>query len=650
MESNAIPKSILLLMFFILVASYTKLLGQIDSQQNVDGLLNTDTISQFYVNPDILTEQEKGLFIKILTNYSIEKNFYDTVKIRRSQTVSSIIKLNNNFSESKNYYSTDILKQKIREINNLDDDYSILFGDSLNIPKIPINPVQGNSKSYTQVFNILEHTSYISSTEAIINFNEDKTIANVSQRRAGLWMYYIPKSDLKKILDSIPIDIQKKLYGTAYIVANEEPEFAEVGFPLSYNSGDQINEKLYLPSSLKDKLSSLRSSDFRAYYIVDFFDKDNCTHGKKVLAVAYQRLKEYGLDSLKINIIPIPINFFDNEQFAISFLKEYYSSNWLSYLQKLEGEVMIAALQKIKDKKIKKCEYCIPEIYLESILKHYYVLSPDIISTSFYINTHRNIMPNFVRSPTTLITASLNEPGRKIEDLQYGNSKKTIQPLYSSWINAIKFGTIIVGCQIKPNVFYGMYSETGDGISTLGKGTGWGENQDCLHTTEIGSSFATPDVGIKLLIAKAYWRSKNRISYTDASEARTRLILCSDIDSSFIGKFASGGQPSMSKLLVISEGFVENQEGDIIDCVISDSSFIEYDQNLKSPIMRGSKGISGITIIGDSVYAFFESSFSWKQININKMLLIIVINGNNETYTSIDQLRSKYKQIVKLKT
>lgn len=262
-------------------------------------------------------------------------------------------------------------------------------------------------------------------------------------------------------------------------------------------------------------------------------------------------------------------------------------------------------------------------------------------------------MPNFVNSPTNLITACLNEPGRKIEDLQErestsnGSSNGAIQPLYSSWMNYAKVGSIIVGCQLDAGKFYGMYSSTGDGVTTLGKGTGWGTNEDCLKPSEKGASFATPDVGIKLLIAKAFWRSKQFLP--NALESRTRLLLCSDLDTAFVGKFASAGLPNLSKLIIISDGFVEDNTGEISECAFSDSSFIEYDRNSKNPFMRGSTGISGLTFINGKTYAFFESSFSWKHIDVKNLSIVITNKGATESYNSIDKLISKYKQLIKLK-
>lgn len=656
MTSNLKCKISLSIIMFLLINLYinNEACGQnwnnFNTSQKVN-TLHTDSASKLYIDPDKLTEEEKAIFIKALSDFSLKKEVFDQVKIEPFQNVSSIIKRKYNIIETINYEAASILKKTVKKLNDLNENYLVFQGDSLSVPIIPNNPKRGNSKSFTQVYDFVDNKSFISPTNSLINYDNRIVSQNIQQTEAGLWMYNLSKKDMQSILDSIPVEMQKKLYGEAFVTINKEPEFVEIYFPSSFET-DSINaDSKTISQPLNRKLSDIRSINFGTYYILDFFDGNNCTHGKKVLSVISQRLKEYGLDSLKINIVPIPINYFQNQDSAIIFLKRYYSSDRLSKLTKIEGEATISALKKIKDKNLKNCEICTPEIFIDACMKYYYGKMPDIISTSFYFTTYRDIMPNFVNSPTNLITACLDEPGRKIEDLQdrestsNGSSNGAIQPLYSSWLNYARVGSIIVGCQIAEGKFYGMYSSDGNGITTLGRGIGWGSNQDCLNPAEKGTSYATPDVAIKLLIAKAYWRSKEFMP--SAIEARTRLLLCTDIDSVFVGKFASAGQPNLYKLLVLSNGYTESTDGNISECNISGS--IEFDQNSKLPFQRGINGISGLSFLGEKTYGFFETSLSWKLLDIKNVSIKLISNGIFESFTNIEQLKSSFKQIIKLK-
>lgn len=615
-------------------------------------LKSSDSLLQFYIDPNLMSDSEKSTFIKALSTYAINKSVYDTLFIKPAQNISSVISEYYNFDERKNYESSIVIKKDINFLNSLNENKFLIDTDYISAPKIPMNPTKKSSKKYVQVYDFINNKTFVSTTSLLINNDEINFINNTNKTNAGLWMYKITPNDLKKILDSIPIEMQNKLYGTAFITI-DEPKFVEIKFPRTL---DTFN-KSYFPkktnSNLNNILTQIHIDNYNLYFVLDFFDESNCSHGKKILDVISQRLKELGLNNIESKIKPIPINYFQNQDSALAFLKRYYSSDKLPYLSKFEGENIINKLKKIKDRNLIDCENCIPEIYIDACMKYYYGVKPDIISTSFYITAYRDIMPNFVNSNTNLITACLNEPGRKIEDLiekesaSDGISNGAIQPLYSAWTTYDKFGSIIVGCQIDSDKYYGMYSSTGKGVTTIGKGIGWGTDESCIKSEDKGSSFATPEIAITLLIAKAFWRSKGFTP--NALESRTRLLLCSDLDSAFVGKFASGGPPNLSKLIMISEGFFEDNSGNITECEISDSSFIEYDHNMKKPFMRGYDGISGLTFINDKVYAFIESSFSWKCIEVKNLSITVKTNGNVETFTSIEKLTSNFKQLIKLK-
>lgn len=646
-----LKNALFLMVFFIVKYSFSQ--NSVPNTLRIVEQQSTDSTIQLYLDPLSLSDEQKTIFIKALSELAIRKNIFDTIKIKPAETVSSILGDNYNYYAYNGFGTKNLLQTKIKEVNGLDSNYKIIKGNFINIPLIPNNPIRTSSKSFAQVLDFIASKTFVSSINNLVESKNIPINEESKKINPGLWMYNISKDDLSFILGSIPTELKEKLYGKGYVVI-DDPEFIEVGFPsIIEEEESRNNDFIPLSTNLKDKMSSLRSHHFGKYFILDFFNGEKCLHGKKVVSVVSQRLKEYGLDSLKINILSIPINFFQNQNLAIDILKKYYSSQFLPKLTKIEGEACINALLKIRDNNIRKCDSCVPEIFLDACIKYYYALSPDIISTSFYVTTFRDIMPNFVsRSTTNIISACLNDPGRKIEDLfdrellVEGDLTGSIQPLTSLYNQYSRNGAILVGCLLDRGKYYGMYSSSGDGITTLGKGTGWGTDSDCLLTKEKGASFATPDVAIKLLIAKAYWKSKN--FKPQSTEARTRVVMCSDIDTALIGKFASSGQINLEKLLIISDGFIEKNDGTLNECTIDKNSFIEFDENTRLQLKRGSLGISGLTFVDNTVLAFFEKSLSWKPINIKKLSILLRVNGVVEEYKSIEAIKSSIRQIIVL--
>jgi hypothetical protein len=333
--------------------------------------MERDTIAELYIDPNasVLSDKDRAIIINALSSLSEAKKAFDTIKIKSNDNVYSIINRNFNYLQSSNYYSTNNIKDKVKDINNLNSKLMINEGDELLIPVIP--KYLSSKNSSTQVFDFVSSNSYeaytlnsseledsksLYETEAglstghgnILNLDESpannlaeivlENVGDTSQ--PGYWAYKISKSDLKLILDNIPIDIQKKLYGNAMVIVNDDPSFVELNFDnpnkISLNEIPLTNKGLTETNyDLKNKLSSLRSVDFGSYYLLDFFDK-SCSHGEAVMAVIKQRIREYGLDTLKIKIVPVQIDYYKDQDSSISFLKKCYKYEWLPRMTKIE--------------------------------------------------------------------------------------------------------------------------------------------------------------------------------------------------------------------------------------------------------------------------------------------------------------------------
>lgn len=618
--------------------------------------IKRDTLAKLYIDPTVLTDEEKSLFVEALGRLAINKNIVETIKINKGQKVVGVIDKGYNISV-QNTASMAVLAKQIKEINNLNDKYVIYEGKYLNTPVIPKSPTIDNSKKFIQVTDLLNGKTFISTTE---NSIKDNPIIQEEypKEKAGLWMYNLDKKDLSEILNFIPKEIQNKLYGEAYTIIEEIPRFAKIIEDQYFNDNTEnitIPFKVDESEALKRKLSEIRIEDFGTYYIIDYLSDDKCSHGNNVLSVIKQRLKEYSLDSVNSKIIPIQIDFFSNPKDAIRNLEKILNENQnLFKISDIEFQGNLNNLKKLTDNQIEKfkkdCSKCVPETFADILLKHYYSTKPDIISTSIWLRTNRSIKPNFTNSSNTnFITAALNEQGSIIEDLAE-NGNNSIEPLLSCYTSYSKFGSIIVGNKTGNDEFSGMYSNQGQGVSTLGIGIGYDNLISCFGKSYKGTSFATPDVAVKLLIAKAYWRRKNLLPFPNALESRIRLLMSSDLDLAYIGKFASAGLINLEKLLVTSPGFVEDNLGNINENIIIDnSSSIWFNESFQKPFKRDVDGICGLAFINGKTLAFFESILSWKEIKIDKISLLITKDGITENLTDINEIAKKYKQIITLK-
>ncbi|HEY4323622.1 MAG TPA: S8/S53 family peptidase [Mucilaginibacter sp.] len=608
-----------------------------------------------------LKPDQAATIIKALGIISDKNHYVTSLKVKPNSSLNLIVKQRFNIVDEKFHHMSKAIIEILAAANSLKSN-KINVGQTLRIPKLPVNYAKGGTDTLTQLFDIYANKTYVSSTKALASYKHSNLQNIPSIQQARLFAYKLNREDLSKFIHLITEKLYNKLYGSG-VIMRDTVKFLE----LKFTHGDRQNRPSGVNLQTIDtaSISLIRHIDkkhFGKYYILDFYKSaQNCPHGNKVLDVIKAKFDEYGIDTAKANIIPIPVDYLNNEKAAYQFLEDYYAVK-AQYpnekkLQQTKRDAILNQLNEINKKHISFCPNCVPEVYLNALLKNYYNQQPDIISTSFYTTVIDNdLMPRFFTSGTNLVTAALDDEGRKIEDLMAvaptpAEPVPAIEPLFSYFTNYGAAGCIIVGNRIKDGQFGGMYSYNGDRVTILGQGIGW--NNNCITAEDNGTSFATPDVATQLYIAKAYWRSQNLA--IDASEARTRLLLSSDIDPGFIGKFASGGMADLGKLLQIDQGYCVNKANQIVPVKFLQGSIIKFNGNSQLPFQRnttvsGNKidGICGLYIAGENYYAFFESSLSWRKIDIDQLSINIRI-GDKDTPVVTKESLAQFKQIIILK-
>lgn len=413
---------------------------------------------------------------------------------------------------------------------------------------------------------------------------------------------------------------------------------------------------------LKVNLNNLNVDDFKNFYLFDVFSGDSCSHGDKVYDVVRQLLHLYHLDFAIQKVIKRPINYFSHVQAGDSLYYQYLMKTKQDLPTRLKYSIIdsVTTVEKLNSNSETPSRYLLAIYFLAADEE------PDIISSSFvgqsddtyFIKTFKSFNTN-----TNFLTAALNEP-EYIEEKNFFSTQSNEpfsvdEPLTTYYKFKNDIGTIIVGNQIDSGKFEGMYSKDGENVTVLGKGKGWGlyGYTTCIDSIDIGTSFSTPEVATKLFVAKAFWRKNNL--FVSALEARNRMVLSSNIEPPFVGKFASAGSININKLLRSGVGFLVTKNDSIIDI---DSVYSYPSISFKTPFGYSQKIISskeisslrGIYISDDSTYTIANSNNntvdSWKK-EPTPDLLNIVCKLSNGQIKILDkkEFYSNYKEFVILK-
>ncbi|MFX1707163.1 hypothetical protein PV783_24560 [Chitinophaga sp. CC14] len=608
--------------------------GQVDGQKTLQANVGVNDTS-LIIDMNVLNAEQKNRLLVFQAKKSMAEGTVDTI-INTEKTlrkaISDYTKLH---SKLKAFAVYQTIVEKLNEIAPTD---KVKIGEELYMPIIFALPGKKSNPNYIQSIDYSNAKIKVSSLD---NDMLDSSIQHTPDV-AGFVKLMLTNEQFLEVKNNVIGSKEfDRLNNNGIKVLDHK--LSQIYFPVNETQVETTNIK---PSQVSDslliKLKKLTANDFGVYYVLDFFTEGECSHGNKVVSVIKQKFRELGIDSSFLKLKTISVDYKNDPQGALNFLRAFYSTYSSGYDQTF-GLALVKELEERQLTIDSTCGKCIPSEVLLAYLSDCYFQEPDVISTSFYISTQKTVTPNFRQNGTTFVTACLNEPNKRIESLdELDADTETSQPLAALY-HQPQLGGITVSSQIRADTFDGMYSKEGNGVSTIGQGGGWDFEKYC-NKPYTGASFAVPDIGATMLIAKAFWKSNG--FKPPAQEAKIRLLLSADISSSLVGKFGSGGRPNLEKLIVIGNGYFQDINNNIDSCTIKPGSKIFFN-NFKRG--TGINDVSGLAISGGNLYYFSELKMSWCKSEFESIDVTVVRNGNEEHFTSIDALKLKYKYLINLK-
>jgi hypothetical protein len=621
-------------------------------------------ITVFFNLKAITNDATKNGLIKALAQFSKEKEFHKEHVVSKGESLNTIIRDEYGLLSEKFAGTYMSLVKDLKQINNLSTNI-LQPNQIIRIPEAPtISKHVAASNEIMQLYDLTSMTSQNVSVDSFFEANKIETVVNTYNQAAKIISYIVDSEDYTLLFNKFSQRLLDSLVkGALYVKVGQGDIRAHFS-----DSSDKKDLDNFTPSEVDSErldLSQIPMNNFDTLILVDYFyRKDSCGHGRKVKSVVKNIFHQFHLDELMTHVREVPINFYQNQKFAKIFLTDFYSdpifqreeyrliaNNTRSLIDKLSSDKEVPT----------ECPDCIPEIYLNAIMKYYYLKTPDVISTSFWANASQSPVPDYkTQSKTNLVTAGSDDINSFVETLSErngpGNGELTeiVQPI-RSYFDSKKYGCLIVGCETKPGFFYGMSSKDGLGVTAIGKGYNWTSEDKCLLPDDLGTSFSTPEISAKLFIAKGYWRSLGykEASEISAEEAEKILILSSVLNQNYVDHFASGGRISLKKLIHPTGFYLVDSASNLVKVDSIQEANVKYrDQNkkLRIPPLDNTRSFWGLYRLGDTWYVYDdELSQRWIPVQPNSLQLKLTIHGETETIASYEEFKKRYTQFIILK-
>lgn len=632
-RSSTAQTSVRLLVTILCLLNVTKSFGDVVLQES-------DSTVYILIDPNSFNDKTLKSVYESVFDLSVSKNKLQKLNFQDKENIS--LKMWDNY----NFYDPDIAS-KISKINN-QPSTRIQIGDSLLFPSLPAIPASYASTDYVQIVNFESEKPKIDVKRLMaISLQEASAANQVSPREAGMWALQFSSREEALLFMNSPKFRKLGVMDKCSIVENTP---TQLSYMLRYDSMAATGSSTVTSDSVD--MSFLNATDFGQLYVLDEFNDNKCTHGSYVMDVIKLTLAKHKIPATYSNIVPVPINFFDNRNKCITLLKRYYA-------QLPEGE-----FRKLKEQNIpklvsliKKCKSCLPEEYISSIFKYCYnTEKADVISTSFVIDSYTyDIVPRIPNKRTVeLVASSTNDTFFNIEDRLdpsgVGLQLPKYEPLYTYFKNR-EDGGIIVAAKNSQGEIHGMTSVNGRGVTVLGRGDGW--KGECIKETVLGTSFATPEISAQLYIFKAYLRHKGE--YLHPLEIKKRLVLSSDLDSKFVGRVGSAGLPNFKKLMVFDRGYLVDRLGALTTLsapAAANKPFVKINGSSNNVELGrddpDTRRICGLQYVDGEFYIFFENELAWRKANVTEVSITLVSGGATITLNRDDFIQ-QFKQIVILK-
>jgi hypothetical protein len=617
--------------------------------QNLDSLkvVNQTLVKDGYeivISPDFFStdndEEIASLYYGFMQISPNEDKWIEKVIGVDDYNLSNIIRNNYRiyFDGAKGFNQTyKLLENSIVESSNLKDKNKLKLGDTLLLPPLPvkINSWVDNN-DLVQYFRYEKDSVYRAVDETVKNSNEydylNKDFLVADAKSASRIYASVESFDKAERLNQFSfrhISIEDKMKHFLIRESNDFPDslkILEIEFfnmnTLNNNASEEyivINE----PSQETiQKVGNIDEKFIKNYLILDAFNnKDSeCSHGEEVFSVSYEILEKLNAHKFYKKIVKVPIDFFSNRKSAIENVIEYYGHKDTG---RFEADLK-SDLKFFRSIKQGKCRtgFCVPEKYLRYLIELKLHYKPEVISMSFSFKPRLPVLGFFVNNlKETSLVAAVENTRSSIESYlnsgESGDIKK--EPMYTFSEGEDK---ILVGAQNKTGNYDCFYSINGSKVSAIGYGE-WFYDDVCVPQI-YGSSYATPQIATYLWIMKSYFQSLNRP--LSPSESKFRLLLSSDINPNFVGKFASGGVPNINRMLISHDSYACISERNLKVKLIEDTSsynLVYKDERGRLESLYFTRdvrsGFSGIVIIEEKVFIFQKDYMKWERIEKNKI-------------------------------
>lgn len=599
--------------------------------------------------------ESRAAVIKSLAALS-NRSSWETVSVQANQGLYEIINDNYGFSDGKYGLTTQAIADLIKGANGLADINVLKEGEQLSLPPIGVRPYHRGAKSNIAQFLPLKggKAAFAAGMAPRFSFGASDDLA--------LGSTWIPTdfsvADVNRFLASLPSDVVEKEVGKSIYIGPNEEDITEITLlgadGLATGPPSLAGPTTNSPPDVSTLLAAVPEDKIGKYYILDVFGGANqpgCSHGEMVYEVALDTLRRHGApDTFANRIVKVELDFFAHKDTAKTYIEKYAAS----FRQNIEIQLR-AILEKLllKQKPQGADKAQVPLLYLAAI-NHQLLRDENtlIISSSFWtlFDGFTWLPPEYTtKSPTILLSAVMNDKESTIENSTY----KRTEPLRTFYDKRDDYGIILVGAEVDAGKFAGMSSVSGDGVTCLGRGAGWGAPGSCLNK-ESGTSLATPNVGTLMFLSKAFWAAKGL--EVDQSEAKTRLLLASEVVPNYIDKFASAGVPQLDKLLRLKGAYAVTSSGAVVEARVEPGAQISYDRNGTSRTLFFERNkeeptsFCGLQIVGGQAYVFSEASkkMKWTKLDVNKISMTVTFEGQTRKFESLEDFSFQLKEIVLL--
>jgi len=637
-------------------------------------------------NPTFLVIDARANDAKLAKYYSAVAQAYQFAdwydyKTSGSDTILTLIAANYNMTSlnlGRFPETCDVVTQMILFKNPSEHDPTApIVSRSIRLPRLPKLPNPDARPDLVQVQSINGGAYYV---EKLAALNEPAKIGNVRHENLPLEEAgSIALLDTRNLRDAI--DYQ----GTLKLQLYAGPSARLKLYPLESTpnprppsfSQSAVVQLPSAPDFVKARVQNISPSLAGKLYILDFDVDSNCSHGKKVSEVVTQTLESFGGKNLSDHIVLIELNYFAHPASArskLSFIVENVTDNDVSclykrYFSESFGRVLTScddSLPEVAPQATSPDVFYVPGFYLWLLFE--YLLDPiseaSVVSNSYYTVSNGFDVATSERPNhwPALVAAAFNPgiPPPFATSLQYE------QPTKKFWTSRTEFGTFLVGAVLKDGSSYGMTSDESheypSGVTAFALGEGYGNTEDeatktCIRPDNKGTSFATPVISLELFLARAIWRSEDKLNKQNQEspdwkhahepvsvmEAKRRLILSSTVSPDLVDKAGAAGVPDFERLVAPAT----NE-----DVLVSANKEVKVGMVERAiVVLKGRKReygdkVGGIQVSGGRVFAYDEDLMAWQEGEARDFYVKI---QDRPEINSVSEFEKSYISIVRFK-